>query len=627
MCFAVLLAVQICLPGGQELQGCKLSILLVLLLGMSVPKPLHAWEFLDPDAPQDRDAVQGLAALHDSDFASARLAFQRYEKLDPDDPMASLLFLKLCWWGIIEGRDKDERLSREFESRFDKLKAECERRLKVNDADPRTLFILGEAYCAYGRLEGIRGHGWSTLKKHRKGTPLLKRALELQPDLVAPLSSLGVFHYYASRAPGFLRFLARFFSVEADRPKGLQQLTTAAQSEGMQQAEAAFFLMEVLSNVEDDQLRALPIALEFHSRYPNGLGFRISLAAVQVGMERPDAATALLHAATLAEDPHQMVASRFFLARALSMTGRAADAIAILESFEAPDYSQVEWLRAWSAYYLGTAYEQAGRYEDARHSYKATTKIPKVADSHGFAKRALNRHPGALHVLALNAESRLSWDHELDWDYSGFLEALDDDRVADRETRTRAQYAAAAFLIRKERFSDAVAILQKVAHYGESEEAWLMTRPKVRLLQGLLWSGRIEEARETALEWQPELSKWGHNTHLRLLIDSCLNINDSQLLFESNPPFPYGARRVTFRFKDLGFTEVQVCFTRGIKREYSMSLQHGYWTTVVGLPPGQHAYRFKVENGETVLDPAQTNLTRDANGLWSLQSVEEIPDL
>ncbi len=594
-----------------------------LVLGLLWCVPVHANALLDPNQPESALAREGLEALYGGDHAAAESLLSLWIERDADDPLAPLARMKLWWWGILQGRSG---LEQALELDFQRVRKRAERRLDDNERDVRALFALGEAHCTYGRLHGVRGSGWAALRFHRAGTPLLERALELQPELVAPLMSLGVYHYYSARAPGFLRFLARFLSVQADRQRGLQELWRAASSPGIQQPEAAFFLIEVLTNVEDNALEALPIALRMRERHPQSLVFAIALASVQLAIDRPDLAVEALRRVVRDGNSPQAVAARFFVARTLAASGRAREAIDLLDAFSEDELAAVSWLRGWHAYYRGLAYEQLGRAEEAQAAFRATFDTPEIAESHRFAKRELSRSDRALLQRVREAEACLAWDGNLEHAALQLLEVLQVDR-GDDESRRRARYALGVLALRLGRPGRAAQLLAPVAHADDFDQAWLVVRPRIRLLQALLWSGQLDEAQKIAESWREHLGQWGSNLQLELLVHTTLRPGVPAVFEPELEPLP-GDRWTRFQLKDVGFTSVRLVRRDGRgPLSHAMRLRDGFWTVEVPLRPGTHAYRFELESAHPLPDPEAFEVVEDDEGLWSVRHVQAERDL
>lgn len=594
--------------------------LLCVTLGLLLAAPVGAAELLDPSDAATPLAREGLHALFAGDANEAKALLTRWVDEYPEDPLAPLARMKLWWWAILEGQSG---LEDALEADFERVRKRAEARLDEDGRDVRALFALGEAHCTFGRLHGIRGSGWAALRSHRAGTPLLEQALALDPDLPAPLTSLGVYHYYSARAPSFLRFLARFLSVQADRQRGLQELWRAASTPGIQQADAAFFLIEVLTNVEDNALEALPLALRMHARHPQSLPFAIALASVQLALDRPDVAVQVLQRVVRDPQSPQGVAVRFFVARTLAASGRASESIQILDDFSDAELESVSWLKGWHAYYRGLAYEQLGRSEEAEAAFRATFEVPEVAESHRFAKRELARSDRELVQRVREAEASLAWDGNLETAAFQLLEVLEADR-GDDESQRRARYALGLLALRLGRPARAAQLLSPITD-DDVDQAWLVVRPRVRMLQALLWSGQLDEARRIAAAWRPFLGRWGSNLQLELLVQTCLQPSPPPL-FEPDVDARPGDREVRFRLKDVGFTSVRLAYRVGADtRSHAMGLRNGFWSLDVPLAPGEHLYRYEIESVHPLPDPEILEVREDEHGMWSVRRVEPVP--
>jgi tetratricopeptide (TPR) repeat protein len=589
---------------------------------LCLPARTSAAALLDPVDPQAQLALAGLEALDAGDSKRARALLDRYDSEHPEDPLAPLLRMKVWWWAILEGRGEFES---ELAADLERVRERAEAALERDRSDARALYALGEAHCTMGRLHGIRGEAWAALRSHRRGTPLLERALALDPELPEPLASLGIYHYYAARAPGFLRFLARFLRVQADRQRGLQELWRAASQPGVQRAEATFFLIEILANVEDDPLEALPLALRMHASHPQSLRFAVALASVQLALERPDAAVGLLRRVQRDEETPEATAARFFVARTLAASGRAAESIAMLEAFTDAQLQSVSWLAGWHAYYLGVSYAQLGRENEAEHSFRLACAAPEVADSHSFAKRELERSDDSLLQIVRQAEATLAWGEDLELAASRLEAALEAGARRDSEVGRRARYALGLLELRLGHPERAAERLRDLVDAEDADEAWLVARPRLRYLQALLWSGQGEAARLAAEQLRPRLGHWGSNRQLELMIQTCLQPRiDPPSFATTRKPRPRD-RETLFRLKDVGFTSVQLLhIDAGEQRAYPMRLRGGSWEVEIPLEAGAHLYRFEVESHLPIPDPTALEVREKGDGMWSVRTVEPI---
>jgi len=170
-----------------------------------------------------------------------------------------------------------------------------------------------------------------------------------------------------------------------------------------------------------------------------------------------------------------------------------------------------------------------------------------------------------------------------------------------------------------------VELLLPLVRDDDSDEAWLVVRPRVRLLQALWSSGRREEARTWARRFAPHLGDWGSNRQLELLVQTCS---------QSEPPhgesgaggMPQpGSSLTRFVFKDTGFTQVSLEILVGDQaHSIPMHAHEGFWQVEIPLGQGTHLYRFALECLQTFPDPAATEFLEREDGIWSVCSIAAI---
>jgi tetratricopeptide (TPR) repeat protein len=380
----------------------------------------------------------------------------------------------------------------------------------------------------------------------------------------------------------------------------------------------------VLTNVEDEYIEALPLALQLHHRYPDNLGFRIPLSATQIAWGRPEAAMALLRVRADRWDRHEQVSARFFEARLLGMTGRATESAALLESFTPGDLASITWLPAWHPYYLGSAYDQLGRLQDAQVEYQNTVAAVKVADSHGYAKRAMDRRRSALDLAVAKSLTALCWRDSIEAAVSDLRQQLALPQQSEKVKATEAHYLLGCLELERGEYVAAVGALELAMEHETDQEAWLIARPRTRLLQALLWAGRFEEAQDYAQRFAESPDDWGSNQHLGLLVQTALHPEAHVVAFASTVPHR-SDRLESFALRDIGFTSVVLLQADGRRsRRHAMTLRDGFWEIQLPMAPGAHAYRFELDGGATVPDPICLEVLVVRDQIWSLRRVPAI---
>jgi tetratricopeptide (TPR) repeat protein len=410
--------------------------------------------------------------------------------------------------------------------------------------------------------------------------------------------------------------------VEANRQRGLQELWQAATTPGLQQFEGMFFLVEVLCGVEDDAIEALPLALRLHARYPRGLPAALSLATVHLAMERPDLAVDVL-APLAGEGLPRSTAARFFIARTLCVSGLVVEALELLDGFAPEELASMTWLQGWHAYYRGLAYEQLGRVDEARRAFESACEAPEVAESHRYARRALDRSGNALDRSVRAAEASLSWNRDATVARRELRSCLQQERDGSAMGQRRGRLALALMAFDRGEPERAVEMLLPLVRDDEGDEAWLVVRPRVRLLQALWCSGRWQEARTWASRFAPLLGDWGSNRQLELLVQTCSQTEPPPCESEAGGMPHFGNFPTRFIFKDTGFSRVGLEILVGERTHtIPMHLHERFWQVEIALGQGAHLYRFNLECLQTFPDPAAAEFLEREDGMWSVCTIE-----
>ncbi len=413
--------------------------------------------------------------------------------------------------------------------------------------------------------------------------------------------------------------------MQGDRERGLQELWRAATTPGPQQAEATFFLVEVLHKSEDDAIEALAPALALHQQYPRRLPFAVMLASVHLALERPDLALRVLEPLA-ASSQRTALGARFFVARTLCLSGRFAPALEKLDAFSAAEIDSVRWLAGWHADYRGLALLQLGDAAAARAAFGRARAAPDIADSRHYAERALASRGDPVLPCVRAVEASLAWDDSLA-EAAAALRPLLTAAEPGSEAWRRGSYALGVLTLRLGDPAAAVELLQPLAAEHDADEAWLQVRPRLRLLQALHCSGRHEQARDLAMRLVPELGNWGNNRQLELLVQACLQPAASDSLCAPAVAERPGQRRITFRFKDIGCVQVDLEIGEGdTVRRHEMHWRGSFWELTLPLAAGEHRYRFLLEGIQPLLDGAALVHVERADGPWSLVRVVGVTD-
>ncbi len=219
-------------------------------------------------------AKRGIDEVYNLEFEKADSVFARLVAERPNDPTGYFLQAMVIWWRIVLDMDS-EQYDREFYDRLDRVVDMCDSILDKDANNVDAIFFKGGAIGFKGRLKFHRDDYLAAANAGRKALPLVQEAQSLAPHNYDVLLGSGMYNYYADVIPQEYPFLkpVLLFIPPGDKKKGLEQLRLASQKGRYAATESAYFLMQVYFYYEKDYARALEIALDLHSRYPNNMLF------------------------------------------------------------------------------------------------------------------------------------------------------------------------------------------------------------------------------------------------------------------------------------------------------------------------------------------------------------------
>ena len=241
-----------------------------------------------------------------------------------------------------------------------------------------------ESHYYLGAALGFRARGLAAQHRFLRAVPdaasalkHLKKALELDPSLEDARLGLGMYHYFAARMPPAAKPFAHVLMGEpGDRAKGLAELWTVANSNGVARMEARAVLSSILSKSDEaDWKGAEKLLAELMARYPRNPLYRLRRAYVAERLGELD------RAAALADPDGKWIASlqpalrdnarawsRYRLAEIRLMQRRADEAeklLGLLDIDHAP-----KGLRPWIRLRRANLDDARGRRDAARSGYE-----------------------------------------------------------------------------------------------------------------------------------------------------------------------------------------------------------------------------------------------------------------
>src|SRR5438445_2242053 len=239
-----------------------------------------------------REALdQGLWWLYHLQYDKARASFDTYIKSHPKDPAGYFYLTAVDWWHLAQDIEYDL----------------PEIRKQLEDDSQQTIRVAQELYdstgdtkekaraCLYwGGAEGLWGrwlvtrHEWvSAYFAGKRGHNMLKKALELDPDLYDAYLGLGIYDYYTDTLSGVQALLAVLF-IHGDKKRGLEELQMAIDHSEHARVEALCFLIEIYASEENVPEKALPLAQELHKEFPQSPAMHLILVSTLYTMKAWD---------------------------------------------------------------------------------------------------------------------------------------------------------------------------------------------------------------------------------------------------------------------------------------------------------------------------------------------------
>ncbi len=239
-----------------------------------------------------------------------------------------------------------------------------------------------------GAALGFRARGLAAQRRFLRALPdaasalkHLKRALQLDPSLDDARLGLGMYHYFAARMPPAAKPFARLLMGEpGDREKGLAELWSVANSDGVARMEARAVLSSILSKSDEaDWKGAEKLLAELMARYPRNPLYRLRRAYVAERLGELDRAAALsdpggkwIAALQPGLRGNARAWSRYRLAEIRLMQRRDGEAERLLGLLDADHAPQ--GLGPWIRLRRANLDDARGRRDAARAAYRKITE-------------------------------------------------------------------------------------------------------------------------------------------------------------------------------------------------------------------------------------------------------------
>jgi len=317
-------------------------------VSLASPEAVHARE-----QAWDRLVRLGIDADMQGRHDDADAVWDRLEEMDPLDPEPWLRRVDTLYWR--HWYDESQDLSQDALHRLlDRSKSLAEAALRTNDRDLRARWLLGETLMQTARLEAMTGSYMRAGTLGERGRKELERVLERDPDHAQARYPLGLYYYFSSLMPDFVKSISwLWFVPKGDRERGLA-LLHEVQTGSSAYVPAASMVLSAIHTYHDppDVPAALRIAEQLHAQYPSNaiLHFELLEVLLKAGRDERVIEEALVLEGRLGESEGvtgRAMLARIWRARAALDLGRTDEARAIVFALREDDPRLPAWGRIW----------------------------------------------------------------------------------------------------------------------------------------------------------------------------------------------------------------------------------------------------------------------------------------
>lgn len=228
---------------------------------------------------------KGIEQVYNLEFENAEKTFGEIARAQPNHPAGHFFLAMVTWWRILIDIS-NEQYDEQFYDALDHVIDLCDDMLDTNENDVTALFFKGGAIGFKGRLKAHRSSWFDAANAGRKALPIVQDAYALDPKNYDILLGTGIYNYYAEVIPNEYPFVKPLllFVPPGDKAKGLQQIKDAAEKGKYANIESTYFLMQIYYHYEKDYQKALDLAINLTTRFPNNMLFHKYLGRCYVVM-------------------------------------------------------------------------------------------------------------------------------------------------------------------------------------------------------------------------------------------------------------------------------------------------------------------------------------------------------
>jgi len=254
-------------------------------------------------------AMEGLRLLYSGDPDAAIEQFRQIQAQSPDDPLGFILEAEGRWWkiycesaefkwGMTDAWHRQKLPGDQaYFQLADKAIALAETRLKQADSAEMHLHE-GLAFALKAQLFSLRDEKRAEARAGVRAREHFLKALALDPSLADADMGLGLYNYYVDTLSTIAKVLRFFMGIPGgSKTEGVRQLRLAAEHGAITSAEARFYLVKNLRNIDRDYEQALKVMEPLAAQYPSNAIFQLVLGDLNAKLGRTDKAAAHYRAA------------------------------------------------------------------------------------------------------------------------------------------------------------------------------------------------------------------------------------------------------------------------------------------------------------------------------------------
>lgn len=238
-------------------------------------------------------AENAVLALYQFDFKEAERLNYFLKKNHAQTNFSHFSNVHYYWWLMIS-LPNSNRIGKLYTESIKQALPIAHKTIENNPSDQDTFFYI-YLYAMQARLSLQNGSYLQAINSFNKWSAQVEQSLGKEDQFEGFYLTSGLYNYLTSMATQKYKFLRLYtlFYLEGDKELGLMQLEKAFKSDHpIWKTEAAYFLMRIFLDTEENALAAQPYAQWLTTTYPNNLIFQYYYLQILMALGQNEAAAA-----------------------------------------------------------------------------------------------------------------------------------------------------------------------------------------------------------------------------------------------------------------------------------------------------------------------------------------------